>query len=149
MLFAAQRMGAAGRREAVAEDGPAVTGLSDAAWVKTFSGAASQALDAWGATDAMTGDIVLPFGTFPAPFVCKMYIVEQTTHAWDLATALHSLEHLDGELAEVVLPVAREIIQPAFRGGEPMPFAAVVEVSADAPPYDRLAGFMGRHPGTA
>jgi hypothetical protein len=35
---------------------------------------------------------------------------------------------------------------PAERRGGPVPFGQVVEIAADAPAYDRLAGWQGRKP---
>lgn len=52
----------------------------------------------------------------------------------------------DQQLAEEVLPLARQVIRLEFRGEEPMPFGAEVAVAAAAPATDRLAGFMGRRP---
>lgn len=37
-------------------------------------------------------------------------------------------------------------IKPEYRGGDGMPFAPEVPVSADAPALDRLLGFAGRSP---
>jgi uncharacterized protein (TIGR03086 family) len=146
MLFAAESVGAAGRRETISGEGPAVIEADQASWVPAFADASSRALQAWSAPGAMAGDIELPFGTFSASFVAKMYIVEQTTHAWDLATAIDATPSLDGELAEKVLPLASEILAPEYRGEEPMPFGLEIAVPAEAPVYSRLAAFMGRSP---
>lgn len=146
MLFAATRVAAVGRREPAPEDGPAVTGLDDGDWAPTLAKVAAEAVEAWRSPGAMEGEIVLPFGTFPATFVAKMYIVEQTAHAWDLAVATGNRSLLDTDLAETVLPIAREIIPAEYRGEEPMPFAAEVGAAPDAPVLDRLAAFMGRDP---
>ena len=146
MLFAARRLGAAGRREPISEDGPAVTGLADAEWAPSFDKAAGDALSAWTETGATEGDIVLPFGTFPAAVVAQIYVLEQATHAWDLATAIGERHLLDDALAGEVLPIAHAVIQPGFRGEEPMPFAAEADAGPTAPSYERLAAFMGRRP---
>lgn len=147
MLFAAQRVGGAGRRQPLSEDGPAVTGLADAEWAPAFDKAAADAVDAWSAPGALEGDIVLPFGTFPAAVVAHIYVLEQATHAWDLAAALGERRLLDDALADEVLPLAREVIRPEYRGEEPMPFASEAEAGPSAPVYERLAAFMGRRPG--
>ncbi|HTX00928.1 MAG TPA: TIGR03086 family metal-binding protein, partial [Acidimicrobiales bacterium] len=126
-----------------------VTGLEDERWAGAFSGAAASALEAWEAPGSMEGEIELPFGSFPAPVVAKIYVVEQTTHAWDLATALQAEDALDAELATEVLPIAAEIILPEYRGEEPMPFGAIVPLPSKSPDYDRLAAFMGRRPPAA
>jgi uncharacterized protein (TIGR03086 family) len=146
LLFAARRVGQVGRREQVTTDGPAVVGLADDEWAPAFAEAASQAVASWAGWEELTEDIVLPFGTFPAEFVVWMYVLEHLAHAWDLAVAVGSTVELDEALAETALPVARQMIVPEFRGGEEMPFGPIVEVPADAPAVDRLAGFLGRDP---
>jgi uncharacterized protein (TIGR03086 family) len=145
MIFAAQRVGAAGRRGDMSEQGE-VPSLKPADWEPVFAEAADDALAAWSAPTALEGDIVLPFGTFPAAVVAKMYILEQATHAWDLATAIGAGDSLDDSLAESALPFAQEIVVAEFRGDEPMPFGAEVQPEPGARPYDRLAAFMGRRP---
>lgn len=151
MVFAADRVAGAGRRDTMADNGPAVngTGIPESEWVVSFTNAATEARDAWRRPGAFEGEIVLPFGTFPATTVAEIYALEQVTHAWDLATAVAATDRLDQELAEAVLPLAADVIRPEYRGPEPMPFAAEVAVSLTAPPADRLAGFMGRDVGSA
>jgi uncharacterized protein (TIGR03086 family) len=146
MLFAADRVAAAGRREPLSENSPAPRDVDDAEWGGAFSQAGAEALEAWGLPEAMNGEIVLPFGTFPATVVAQIYALEQATHAWDLAVAVGARAELDEELAEALLPEAVQIIRPEYRGPEPMPFAAVIEVDSRAPAYDRLVAFMGRQP---
>ncbi|MGH9028336.1 MAG: TIGR03086 family metal-binding protein [Acidimicrobiales bacterium] len=146
MLFAADRIKSAGLREPLAEGTPTVTGLTDDEWAAAFDKAAAEALSAWSVPGALAGDVVLPFGTFPSPVVVSMYSMEQVTHSWDLAVATGSSVELDSELAEAMLPLAMQMVPPEIRVGEEAPFAPVVEVAADAPPYDRLAAFLGRRP---
>lgn len=146
LLFAARRIGQVGRRQEVTTDGPAVVGLADGDWAPAFEEAARDAVAAWARWDALTGDIALPFGTFPAEFVVWMYVLEHLAHAWDLAVATGSPVALDQSLAETALPEAKRMIVPEFRGGEEMPFGPIVEVPAEAPAVDRLAGFLGRDP---
>lgn len=149
MRFAAERAGGAGRREQLADAPPEPPAVPLERWGADFGAAATTALDAWRAPGAFDGDIVLPFGTFPAVVVAGIYVVEQATHAWDLARAVGVEDRLDQDLAEAVLPLAHSIITPDIRGDEPMPFGAEVAVDAGAPATDRLAGFMGRHPSAA
>lgn len=145
LLFAARRVGEAGRRQQLVEPADAVA-TADAELSAAFDKLAADALDAWRAPDAFDGDIVLPFGTFPATVVAQIYVLEQLTHAWDLAVAIGARGTLDESLAEAALPIAEATILPEYRGEEPMPFAAAVAVAATAPAYDRLAAFMGRRP---
>lgn len=148
MLFAAERIATIGRREDLSVGDHVVIGLADGEWAPAFDKAAQEAVSAWSGPSALEGEIALPFGTFPAPVVAGIYTLEQVTHAWDLAVVVGSAPALDPELAEAVLPLALEMVPADVRGGE-MPFAAVVEVPADAPVYDRLAGYLGRDPGFA
>jgi uncharacterized protein (TIGR03086 family) len=147
MVFAAERVGAAGHREPLSEASPVANEVGNAEWGQVFSEAGARALQAWEDPRAMEGDIVLPFGTFPATEVAQIYAVEQATHAWDLAAAVGARSRLDEKLAEALLPVAVEVIRPEYRGPEPMPFAVAIEVGSGAAPYDSLAAFMGRRPG--
>lgn len=147
MVFAAERVGNAGRRRPISAEGePFVTGIDDGEWTRAFRAATDDALGAWAAPGALEGDVALPFGTFPAQVVAAIYSLEQVTHAWDLAAAAGSPKLLDPGLAEAVLPVAHELLPAEGRSGPEMPFGPVVEVPAGAPAYDRLAGWMGRQP---
>ena len=146
ILFAARRIGQVGRHEEVTTDGPAVVGLADDEWAPAFEQASREAVAAWATWEELTGDITLPFGTFPAEFVVWMYVLEQLGHAWDLDVAIGAPIDLDDALAEAALPTARQMIVPEFRGGEEMPFGPIVEVPDEAPAVDRLAGFLGRDP---
>ena len=148
MLFAARRIGEAGRRDEMTTDAKAVIGdVPDEGLALAFRSATAQANAAWAAPDSLDGEIALPFGTFPAGVVASIYVIEHVTHAWDLARAVSSGVILDDELAEAALAFAAEMIPAEARGDGPdLPFAAPVAVTADAPAYDRLAGFMGRDP---
>ncbi len=148
MLFAAERVSAAGQGLPIPEPDTAVSGVDPAEIASAFGKTAAVALTAWKSPGAFDGEIALPFGTFPAAVVAEIYVIEQATHAWDLAVALGARQMLDESLAESVLPIARLAIQPEYRGDEPMPFGSEVATSAGLSPYDRLAAFMGRTPPT-
>lgn len=149
MLFAAERVSAAGQRLPIPEQESAVSGVGLAEVASVFGKTAGVALDAWRSPAAFDGEIALPFGTFPAPVVAEIYVIEQATHSWDLAVAIGARQLLDESLAESVLPIARETIRIEFRGDEPMPFGREVAIKAGIAPYDQLAAFMGRIPGVA
>jgi hypothetical protein len=55
---------------------------------------------------------------------------------------------LDPEVGQLALDWGRENLKPEFRGDEASgrSFGPEVAVAADAPLYDRLAGFFGRDP---
>lgn len=102
--------------------------------------------------DAMTATYDLAFGQVPGSALIGMRTTDVLTHAWDLAAATGQPTDLDPELATEMLVVARERVQPAFRGPG-RPFGAEQPCSPDRPPADRLAAFLGRstrdHPPSA
>lgn len=104
------------------------------------------ALDAELADDAvLTRTLQLPWGDLPGAAAIGAYVSELTTHSWDLASALGRRDLLDDALAVACLPAMQRFV-PADPRGDQVPFGDVVEVAGDAPPYDRLAGWMGRDP---
>lgn len=137
------RIASIGRREEQAPELTKVSGIADAGWPAAFDEATQGALEAW-ADDALLDEkLALPFGTFPGATVAQIYLLELATHAWDLAKATDQTAALDPELAELALPVARDMLPPDQRGGF-IPFGPVVDVADEAPAYDRLAGYLGR-----
>lgn len=95
--------------------------------------------------DVLARTCTLPWGVAPGAAAIGGYTGEVTTHGWDLATAIGRTDLLDEDLARVCLPMIRQLVPAEQRGG-PIPFAPVVDVPADAPVYDQLAGWMGRKP---
>jgi uncharacterized protein (TIGR03086 family) len=81
-------------------------------------------------------------GERPAAWVANAVLEDQTVHGWDLAIATGQSADLDREVGQAVLDWLRENIGP-FRGRV---FGPEVPVAENAPLYDRLAGFCGRHP---
>jgi uncharacterized protein (TIGR03086 family) len=142
IVGAARRIGSIARRE---PQGELDTAVADSDFGKALGAAASDAVSAWSDDVILAEDVVLPWGTFPAEFVARMYTLEMTVHSWDLATALGAPDLLDPSLAEFSLSFAPEMLPAEMRGGE-VPFGPVIAVPGDAPAYDRLAGFMGRSP---
>jgi uncharacterized protein (TIGR03086 family) len=139
------RIASVGRREQLGPQLAKVTGIAPDRWPAAFDQARHEALEAWADDTLLDEKVYLPFGTFPGNTVAAIYVLELTTHAWDLATATGQQAVLDPELAEISLPIANEMIPPAPRGGE-MPFEAIVRVPKNAPAYDRLAAYTGRRP---
>jgi uncharacterized protein (TIGR03086 family) len=88
----------------------------------------------------------LPFGRMPLRAGFAAYVGELTTHGWDLAAALGRRDLLDESLGEAAAAIVISRIPAGPR--DEMPFAEVVPVPDDAPAYDRLAGWMGRDPGS-
>lgn len=109
-----------------------------------FRALAGRIVAGWRANgfDRTTG---LAGGDQPAGVVFNMTLMEYATHGWDLAVGSgQPVPFTDDEAAEV-LARAEATLPPQYRGGS-MPFGEIVEVPPDAPPVDRLAGFMGRDP---
>ncbi|MGC5019208.1 TIGR03086 family metal-binding protein [Micromonospora sp. DT47] len=125
---------------------PAVT--QDRAAV--FRKGAADLLDAWRKAGDLTGTITLPgMGEVPARFPVDQQTAEFAVHAWDLAKATGQSTDLDPEVGQVSLDWIQGTLRPQFRAKETDggAFGPEVPVADDAPLYDRLAAFTGRHPG--
>ena len=88
----------------------------------------------------------MPFGDIPGALLLRIAAGDTFAHGWDLAKAIGQSSDLNPDLATRLLESAREILQPAFRGGEPLPFGPEVTPGAGASAADRLAAFLGRTP---
>ncbi|MFD7577142.1 TIGR03086 family metal-binding protein [Kitasatospora sp. NPDC059817] len=119
-------------------------------WLHAFEAGAEELVDAWRAAGDLTGTLEVPgVGALPARFPVDQQIAEFAVHDWDLAHATdQSTEGLDHEVALAALAWARGALTPGYRGAEEdqHAFGPEVAVPEDAPPYDRLAGFLGRDP---
>jgi uncharacterized protein (TIGR03086 family) len=115
-------------------------------WPTAFGIRAGQLLEAWRAAD-LDQMIDLPGGK-QAPFWTRadQEISELAMHSWDLVKATGQPLDLDPELAEHALAWSHQMLRPEFRGPGKA-FGVEVPVPADAPAYDRLAGWFGRDPG--
>ncbi|RKR92405.1 uncharacterized protein (TIGR03086 family) [Micromonospora pisi] len=139
-------LAAAGGAPDWSKPAPPVTGDRSVAFRK----AAADLLDAWRKAGALTGTITLPgMGEVPARFPVDQQTAEFAMHAWDLARATGQSTDLDPEVGQSSLDWVRRTLQPHFRaevidGGA---FGPEVPIAEDAPLYDRLAAFAGRHPG--
>jgi uncharacterized protein (TIGR03086 family) len=115
-------------------------------WAKAFDAVRQEAVAAWEQAGGQLDKVLdLGWGQFPGALVARIYQAELTTHSWDLAKAIGRRDLLDDRLAEVGLPLMHEMLPASERVGD-TGFGPVVEVPADAPVYDRLAGWMGRQP---
>lgn len=116
---------------------------SESADLEAYRTSAAGAIDGFSGPDAMIAVYELPFGQVPGSVLIGMRTTDVLTRAWDLAAATGQSTDLDPELATEMLAVARERVQPAFRGPG-RPFGAEQPCSPDSPPADRLAAFLGR-----
>jgi uncharacterized protein (TIGR03086 family) len=115
-------------------------------WAGTFRDRAAPLRAAWRAAD-LGQEIAMPGGgQAPLRSRADQQIAELTMHGWDLATATGLSAGLDPALAEHSLSWSRGMLRPEHRGPGKA-FGHEVPVAADAPAYQRLAGWFGRNPG--
>jgi uncharacterized protein (TIGR03086 family) len=113
-----------------------------------FRKGAAELLDTWRQAGDLTGTITLPgMGEVPARFPVDQQIVEFAVHAGDLAKATGQSTDLEPQVGQVSLDWIRATLRPQFRAEEADggAFGPEVPISEDAPLYDRLAAFAGRH----
>jgi uncharacterized protein (TIGR03086 family) len=106
-------------------------------------------LEAWARPGAREQTLHLPFGDLPASFALGIHFVDNLVHRWDLATATGQEHHLDQERAELALQMCQSNFAAMGDNAPRGPgraFAAEVPWPADAPAYERLVAFLGRHP---
>jgi len=120
-----------------------VTGVPAGGWVDAAAEARDKLAAVWADGSLLDRIVAVPWGEAPGRLAVLAYTQEFTQHAWDLATAIGRTDELDRRLAEVALASAATFVPAEIRGG-PMPFGPVVDVPADADPYERLAGWLGR-----
>ena len=123
--------------------------LIDDDWSSAYQQTAASLLAVWQQPGAMDRTLRLPFGEVPASWQVHQAISDVAVHAWDVAKATGQPTEMDPEVGRVALEWGRENLTPEFRGDEASGkvFGPEVPVPDDAPLYDRLAGFFGRHPG--
>ncbi|MEU8630140.1 TIGR03086 family metal-binding protein [Streptomyces sp. NPDC048669] len=124
---------------AVADD--VTDGDREAAWET----AAREAEAAWSDPAILSRPLHLPFGILPGAAAAAVFTTEFTLHTWDLATATGLRPAWDPEMLAGSLAAMRRALPAEPRGGR-VPFAAVVEVDADAGDIDRLVSWYGRKP---
>ncbi len=128
--------------ESVAEVGDRFAGdqlrdAPDAAW----RAAASGALAAASAEDALQRRVHLSYGDEAADTYLWQITADTLIHTWDLARATGSDEALDREATAAVA----EFLAPQVEGWRAAgAFAAAVAVPADADPQTRLLALTGR-----
>ncbi|MEV6973889.1 TIGR03086 family metal-binding protein [Kitasatospora sp. NPDC093806] len=133
-------LGEGGRSEDVA----AMTGeLADDAWPAALDRARARVTTAWAEDAKLDLPAVAPWGEVPGRAAVGGYVLETTTHAWDIARALGSTVPLDERLGEAALAIALAVVPTEPRGGA-VPFGPVRPAPADADAYTRLAAHLGR-----
>jgi len=118
----------------------------DEDWTTAFGIRAGQLLEVWRTAD-LDQLTELPGGRqAPLRTRADQQIAELAMHSWDLARATDQHVDLDAELADYALARSHQMLRPEFRGPGKA-FGFEIPVAADAPAYDRLAGWFGRDPG--
>jgi uncharacterized protein (TIGR03086 family) len=106
-----------------------------------------KAVDALRAPGALDGSIAFIGRDRPAATVASLCALDTFVHGWDLARALARPTDLDPGVAEALLAHTVDSIPDALRGTDADSlYRPVAPVPDDAPPADRLAGFLGRAP---
>lgn len=119
------------------------------AWRPDWDAGVARAEAAIADDATLTATVTVPWGPTPGAVALAVYVGEFTVHAWDLATAIGRADELDPALAEAALAAYHIVLPAEPRGGDFIPFGAVVEVGADAGPYERVVAWTGRDPAVA
>ncbi|MEW2086631.1 TIGR03086 family metal-binding protein [Streptomyces sp. NPDC005283] len=119
--------------------------VADGDWSKAWEAAAREVETVWSPPTILSRPLRLPFGTLPGAAAAVVYTTEFTLHTWDLATATEQRPSWDPAVLAVSLAAMRRAVPAEPRGGQ-VPFAAVVDIAADAPDIDRLVAWYGRQP---
>ncbi len=99
---------------------------------------------AWSAPGVIERSYPMPWGETPGSALVEFMIIEQVVHGWDLERATGRSARFDDELVDHTLELARRYDDPTIR--VPGMFGPAVDIASDAPAFDRLAAFLGRHP---
>lgn len=127
-----------------AQDVAAQTGeIEDGEWPAVLGRARARVEAAWADDARLDRPAVAPWGEVPGRAAVGGYVMEVTTHTWDLAQALGSDMPLDESVAHAALGIARFVLPAEPRGGA-VPFGRVRPAPADAGPYAQLAAWLGR-----
>ncbi len=110
-----------------------------------FDSSARTLHETWSDPALLGRAMTLPFGVLPGAGVMAVYTSELLTHTWDLATGIGVEPNWHEADVEAAVGVVRGGIPAEPRGGE-MPFSAVIDLPADAPPIHHLVAWLGRRP---
>jgi uncharacterized protein (TIGR03086 family) len=145
-VFAARRAAALGRGQApsTADTAPHLD-LGEVP--QALKEAARDAREGWADDAALSRVITMPWGeSYPAAVLVGIYLVELSTHSWDLAFSTGNTGLLDEELGASTLTCAQMAIKPEYRTADGNPFGPELAAPDDATVWERLAAFMGRRP---
>lgn len=112
--------------------------------VAAFDAAGREVLATWSAPGVADRTYAMPWGDTPGVALLGFSLIETVTHGWDLARATGQEPGFDEDVVQATLELAQTYDDETIR--VPGMFGPAVEVRADAPTIDRLAGFLGRTP---
>lgn len=112
--------------------------------VAAYQAAIADFRSALSGLDSMERPAVLPIGTVPAEVALRIAAGDLLVHGWDLAQSTGQAFTPPDAIVNEVEGFYRMAITPELR--VPGAFGAEVEVSASAPPLERLVAFAGRQP---
>jgi uncharacterized protein (TIGR03086 family) len=116
--------------------------IGDRAPAQAFSESAEAMIKAFSAPGALGTMVTMPFGEMPGAGLAMFRAGDLVSHAWDLAAATGQDRNIAPQMCEAVLEMSRKRLDGMDRARTP--FKEIVEVSAEACPADRLAGFLGK-----
>jgi uncharacterized protein (TIGR03086 family) len=144
-VFAARRAAALGRGEVPSTADPPHLELGEVP--QALEDAAREARDAWADDAALSRAVTMPWGeSYLGAVLVGIYLVELSTHSWDLAFSTGNTALLDEQLGASTLTCAQTSIKPEYRTDDGNPFGPEVAAPDDATVWERLAAFMGRRP---
>jgi uncharacterized protein (TIGR03086 family) len=116
--------------------------IGDRSPAQAFSESAEAMIKAFRAPGALATMVTMPFGEVPGAGLAMFRTGDLVGHAWDLAVATGQDRNIAPQMCEAVLEISRKRLEGMDRARSP--FKEIVEVSAEACPADRLAGFLGK-----
>ncbi len=116
--------------------------LGDRSPAQAFGESAQDMIAAFRAPGALGKMVSMPFGEIPGAGLALFRTGDLVGHAWDLAVATGQDRDIAPQMCETVLEMSRKRLEGMDRARSP--FKEIVEVSAEACPADRLAGFLGK-----
>jgi uncharacterized protein (TIGR03086 family) len=146
LVFAARRAARLGHGDAPASEQSAPhVALGDVPGA--LRAAADDARSGWSDDASLDRIVRMPWGEeYRGHELVGLYLVELSTHGWDLAFATGNLGLLDGDLGDVALTCAQATIRPDYRNDEGNPFGPQLASPDGATTWELLAAFMGREP---
>jgi uncharacterized protein (TIGR03086 family) len=125
---------------------PASAENLDPDWRSSLPRRLADLAEAWRDPAAWQGTTEAGGITMPAGQAGVVALDEVVLHGWDLARATNQPFHCDPASARTVLEFTEELAKPENAPMREGLFGPVVEVPADAPPFDRALGLAGRDP---